>query len=254
MQNSQNNKFIFDRLTLAFIAFQVIFITAITTSLISQLNRSDKIEEGNYESQPYIHIDNFSETIPEFPPEYIDVTQALLLNIAQNNDPNINLSDAKAIIRDGAIYQQYFSLPNINYISAIIDIPAISQSYQLFLQYSGDEQNKYLNPNDLITFLCIKDTSYIIYPDFNCEDIYSQETRKVITYTYLPFFNFNQFNAGINSKNYSQVNIIPNNFDQVDENLFLEETRRAINSLGISPDLFDYYIYKPEDINYYIEF
>ena len=253
MQEDYHNEFRVNHLLLAFVIFQAIFFIVAIGLINSQLGQSNEIEEGNYKAQPHIYIDNLSESIPSFPSEYVDIVQSLLLYIVQNNNSNINLADSKAEVRDGAVYQYYFSRPNISYTSAIIDIPAISQSYQLFFQYSNDEQNEFLDPNDSVVFLCIKDPSNIIYPDFNCKDTYSQKTRNAIAAKYLQFFKFDQFSAGIESKNYNLVNIFPNNFSYVDKDTFLKETKQAIQSLGISPELFEYHIMRPEDITYIIE-
>lgn len=238
---------------LAFAVFQLMLVISLIVLSASYFSKDDKIEEGDYKTQPHIHIENLTGFIADSPAGYDDVIDALLLDIVQKNVPDINISEAKAEIRGGTAHSHYFERPNINYFSAIIDIPVIEQSYQLFYQYSNEEQNEFLSPNDSIIFLCIEDSLDIIYPDFDCKDIYSQKTRNAIAAKYLQFFKFGQFSAGINSKNYELVKIFPNNFNQVDDKAFLEEVKQAIQFLGISPELFDYYIIQPEDITYLIE-
>ncbi len=236
---------------LAFIVLQLSFIVVTIISIVPLLNKSDKIVEGDYAEQPSITIDNLAQAIPNFPSDNIEELQHALLDIVQANEYNVNLANTKAEIRDGGVFTHYFPLPNLNYVSALVDVPEISQSYQVFLQFSNDKYNENLDPNDSIIFLCITDPNNIIYPDFNCTDIYGQKTRNAIAGKYLRYFDFDGFGAGV-SQNLDEITIVPAVFGASDEQSFIEQTKTAIGSLGISPELFTYRIMQAEEYNFRI--
>ena len=254
MENSTNSKNINYPL-LAFIVLQLVFIIAAIISIVPLLNKSDKIAEGDYAKQPSITIDNLTQAIPNFPSDSTEELQHILLNIIQVNDPDVNLANTKAEIRDGGVFAHYFPLPNLNYVSALVDIPEIGQSYQVFLQFSDDEYNENLDPNDSIVFLCITNPAHIIYPDFDCTDVYNQKTRNAITAKFLSYFEFNDFAPIYYSDNDSNdIEISPYTFEELDSSTkesYIQQVKDAIASLGISPDIFTYRVMNPEEIRYY---
>lgn len=236
---------------LIFCAFQILFFIIAISSIFSLIKKSDRINVDNFNNQPNITISNLQETIPTFPSSWVNVLQNQLLNIVQANDFDVNISDIKAEVRSNTTNSNYFSFENFHTINAIVDLPELNQSYQFFFEYSDEENNSYLDPDSPIIFLCITDPDYIIYPDFNCTDLYSQKNRQNLVARYLKFFEFDQFRAALNEENLTNVRILPYNFDDVDADLFISETKQAIRKLGISPDLFDYDIVQAEEIDFY---
>lgn len=235
-----------------FVIFQLFLVITAIMSIISIVNKGDKIDPDDFSIQPSIKIANLTQTISDFPESNIDILQSLLLDIAQTNDSNINTREAQAEIRNGTATSLDFPLQNLHYYSAIVDIPEISQSYQFFYQYSKDPDNKYLDPNDSIAFLCVKDLTQIIYSDFSCIDTYSQLTRNSIVAKYLNFFNFSGFGAGVDSNNSSQINITILDPSITDEIQAIAEIQQTVQSLGMSPDLFQYNVLPQKDFTYYI--
>lgn len=254
MENSTNSKNINYPL-LILILFQLVFIITTIISVAPLLNKDDKIAAGDYAEQPSVTITNLAQAIPSFPSKNVEELQHLLLNIIQVNDPNINLANTKAEIRNGGVLEHYFSLPNLNYVSALIDIPKISQSYQLFLQFSDDEHNKNLDPNGSIIFLCITNPTNIVYSDFNCTDIYNQTTRNAIVEKYLNYFEFDGFAPIYHFENGSNnIEISPYSFSELNDDTketYIQQVKDAITSLGISPDIFTYTVMPPEDVRYF---
>lgn len=248
MDNSNNLKDVNYPL-LIFIAVQIVFIIMAAASIIPLLSKSDKIPAGDYASQPSVTIENLSQAIPDFPSNNTEELQHLLLSIIQINDSNVNLVDSRAIVREGTVINKYFHGPNLNYISAVIDIPEISQSYQLFYQYSNDPSNIYIDPNDSIIFLCVADETNVIYSDFDCTDIYSQTTRNSIISKYLKYVEFDDFMAST-GQNIDDITIFPVDFNRVNEDDFIKQTKEAVRSFGISPDLFSYRVLSADEYNF----
>ncbi len=253
MDNFNDNSKNINYPLIIFIALQTIFVIMVGISIISFINKSDKINEDIPKEQPQIIINNLKETFPDFPSTWVDHIQNQLLDIVQTNVADVNMATAKAEIRSGTANSNYFSFEEFYAINAIVDIPELSQSYQLFFEYSNEENNQYVDLNYPIVFLCITNPDEIIYPDFNCTDIYGQKTRQNLVAKYLKLFEFSQFSAALNEENYTQVKIRPYDFDDVDRDLFIDKTKQAIESFGISPSLFTYDFVQKEDIDFYFD-
>lgn len=246
MDNFNNNSKNINYPLIIFIALQTIFVIMVGISIASFINKSDKINEDIPKEQPQIIINNLKETFPDFPSTWVDHIQNQLLDIVQTNVADVNMATAKAEIRSGTANSNYFSFEEFYAINAIVDIPELSQSYQLFFEYSNEENNQYVDLNYPIVFLCITNPDEIIYPDFNCTDIYGQKTRQNLVAKYLWFYEFDQFRASLDEENLTQVWINPYDLDDIKADLFIEETKQAIKSLGASPDDFEYNVIREE--------
>lgn len=232
-----------------FIVLQVIFVIIGIATIVSQLGQEDAINPDDTASLPHISITDFSKSITNIPEDRLDFIQSSLLNIASINQPSINMGDTKALVREGSVHEHNFAMQNVSYASAIIDIPELSQSYQLFLQYSNDKYNRYVAPDGTIIFLCLADPADIIYPDFNCTDTYSQNTRNSIIEQFLKYIEFDNFWAGT-SQNLNEINIIPKDFSNINADEFISQAQEAVRSFGISPDLFSYRVTTAEEYNF----
>ncbi|MBR3230887.1 hypothetical protein IKF73_02590 [Candidatus Saccharibacteria bacterium] len=227
---------------LIFSLFEILFLALAIPSMVSLINRSDKIDEDTSSTQPHITIANLETTLPDFPSTWKDILQNQLLDIVQANDANVNIADVKAEIRSDTAHANYFSFEDFYAFNAIVDLPELGQSYQFFFEYSDEENNSYVDLDYPIVFLCVTNPSDIIYPDFNCTDLYGQQTRTRLVAKYLWLVSFDQFRASINESNYQQVTIRPYDLNDPNADLFIEQTKQAITALGGSPDSFDYYI------------
>lgn len=234
-----------------FIVLQVIFVIAGIATIVSQLGQEDAINPDDTASLPHISITNYSQSITNIPEGRLDYIQSSLLDIASINQPSINIGDTQAVIREGSVRERNFTTQNVSYASAIVDIPELSQSYQLFLQYSDDKYNRNVAVNGTIVFLCLTDPADIIYSDFSCTDVYSQNTRNSLVEQFIKFQQFNGFIAWI--ENYDTVVIVPNDFNQVDAERFMADAKDFVRSLGISPDLFNFRIMQAEEYNFKID-
>ena len=237
-----------NHLLLAFIIVQGVIILFATIAIVSQLQKSDRVDQNDYSNQPSVTIEDLDKNFVKFPEDRKGMIAANLLDIMRNNTPEINLANARAEIRDGSIREKHFDSINVDYASAIVDIPDLEQSYQVFLQSSSDSKNRYIDPNGAIIFLCIKNPSDIVYSDFDCVDTYSQKTRNSLVTQFIKYYQFNGFIAWV--ENDETVVIVPNDFNVVDAERFVGDARTAVESMGISSDLFEYRIMRAEDYNY----
>ncbi len=236
-----------------FIIIQIVFIIFIVLSFLS-VNQDDKID--NRSEQPKASIENLNSEEANLPDNFIDdiqhsVTEAIELN-ADNFDPsNLNIS-----VRDGSLKVVDFSQYSFKALSAIIDIPSLEQSYQVFYKYpsTGDSNEIVSTNNNPRAVLCLDDKSEIIYSNFSCQDSFPSNVRLRIVADYLKFSDFNTFSASINEEEFNRINISPaaTNFTEQEKTSAIAQTKAFIESLGISPDLFEFHIITQEDLNYRI--
>ena len=127
----QNN---INPLLAVFLIIQIIIILLIIFSmpkLFQDNNNIDSPTEG-----PSIKIEGISAIIPDDFPEWRDLIEWDLFKTSLNNSKKESIPDSSitASIREETIKTQYFEEQNINYVRAIIDIPELLQSYELFLE------------------------------------------------------------------------------------------------------------------------
>lgn len=237
-------------LVLGFAIMQLIFIVAILFSVFGMPN-SDAILESDLVAKPHITINNLRSVIPNLPDSSQTLIEYDLFELIKNNVSNVDISTT-AELRANSIKTYYFPYQQINYVSAIVDLPELQQSYHIFHEYSDSENNPYLSPNSSTITLCLGDEEKKIYPDFTCKDIYDPKTRYAIVANYINYFDFNYFSASLNLDNPDTIIIGPSSYDndKNTETQYINETKNAVESLGFSPDHFKYYVRTASDINY----
>lgn len=140
---------------------------------------------------------------------------------------------------------------DLNFLSAIVDIPDIEQSYWFYSEYSSENGNKYIDYSKSYRMFCLDNTQENVYPDFSCKDDFGFEGKHEIVSTLIGYFNFNYFSLSLPSKKgVTEVRIKPTNYNlnDVTKESYIQEAKNAVESLGVSPDLFTYYVMGPEDI------
>ncbi len=229
---------------LILILIQILFIILVIVS-IKGLFTEERIDPDDITRQPSVNIESLSSKIPALNADSISSIEHELLNIVGKNITDIDFIESKAIIRDESIHSHFFETENLGEVNFIVDIPDLEQSYQLFYEYSPDENNSYLESNDRIIALCVE-PSEVKYQDFNCNDLYSQGTRNFIIEKYLNFADFDNFYAEVTGKNHDQITINLNWREETDGEEYIREAKEMVSSLGSSPDLFKYSIVQPE--------
>ncbi len=247
-------------LSAVFIIFQIILVLLLVFS-IPKILQNDEIKDTPSEGLSAT-ITNASDAIPE---EYSDwarmVEWALLDTISENaGEKRLFESRASVNLRKDSIKTQYFEKSDTNYVRAIADIPEYKQSYEVFLMYpsnlSAVNMVEYSNPDVAkpYSILCIKDKTDIIYPDFDCQDSSIYLTRQKIVDKMIDNFDFDYFSAYFDPNDSNRMIISPsvtyNNSEAV-KTKYIEETKAAIDSLGIPSNNFTYYVLTAKDVDYY---
>ncbi len=251
MQNNERTKRISAPVAV-FVCIQVIFLALIIIS-IRAFTGNDKIE--NRSDRPTLSLEGLAtDESSGFSRAVVDDIRHSLTETVLLNTPNLDSSGTKAIVRDGSLKIASFDHYGFSNFSVIVDLPDLRQSYQIFYKYPVASDSGDTTDNNPRTVLCLDDNYDIIYPEFDCKAAYPPETRRQIASDYLKFFDFDYFSAYIEPKNPSTIVISPSvSYDNDDETKarYIDEVKSAVESLGLSPDSFTYYVRTAEDVNYY---
>lgn len=258
--NQSQSNYRLKPLPAVFILFQIVLVLLLAFS-VPKLFQNDKITDTPSEGLS-AKITNASSAIPE---EYSDWTKMIewaLLNTITENNGNEKLfeNQASAKIREDSIRTQYFADDSTNYVRAIVDIPEYKQSYEVFLIYPDNQNSvnmvEYSNPDieKPYSILCLKEKADVIYPGFECQDSPDYSTRQKIAAKALALFDFDYFSVYPDPSDPNKIIINPSVTYENSEAVkakYIKETKNAIESLGISPEIFNYYVLTTDDAEYY---
>ncbi|MBR2726019.1 hypothetical protein IKE87_02005 [Candidatus Saccharibacteria bacterium] len=227
----------------------IIIIIAILAKLFSVNNITTDIN-----SQPAVTISNLRSTIPELSPEIASTTERQLYTALLSNSPQSSILDSatNSVIVEGSVIRNNFDDVGINLISAAIDIPALEQSYSFYYGYPQEGNNDF---QTFYTILCPVSNKVGSYSNFNCrnDSFVGDATKNSILSSFLSYFDFAYFSASLDATNSNRVIIRPSityNNDQKTKDGFIEEVQDAIESLGMDPSEYEYYVRTAADINY----
>ena len=235
-------------LIIAFAIIQAIFI-AIIVSLASLFMHNEKISSVDYERQSKIEIENIKSMLPDATQDYLNILSQKIAETVELNTQNFDISESKAIVRDGTFKMTKLDKDNVSFYSMIIDIPNLKQSYQIYDHYMSDSE-----PANRMYVLCLDQKSDIIYPNFGCKDNYPPNMRNNIVASYLGYFNFDYFSTYLDPDDPGTIIISPSvtyDNDAATKSRYIEEVKAAIDSLGISSDHYQYYVRTAADVNYH---
>lgn len=135
-----------------------------------------------FRSNPYgpqIKIDNFDKYFPDAPQDNKDLAFSNLYNaVASSGIDESDIPKNGAIIRDNSANYDYNSAELYYDNTAIIDIPAIQQSYRLTLIWSSVKDNEATVSAFPSQITCLKPDE-MIYPDFGCNTFLQTEEERI---------------------------------------------------------------------------
>ena len=234
---------------LAFIIFQAFLILIIVIAVI-YLNSKNAPEDDAtyYKNTPELAIKNLKEKMPTLEKTEVESIQKKLFEIASENTGAISKNKIEASLREDTIHTHSFD-ENTKYLSAIVDIPSLKQSYEIY--YSS---NAVLDPEVSTFVLCLENEADLTYKNFNCKSSDNKTIRDKIAPAYLGFFHYEYFSTYIDEKNNPSTIIISpsvtfENSEQTKAQ-YINETKESVKSLGLSPDKYQYYVRTAADVNY----
>lgn len=231
-----------DYLALIFLIIQTILII-IAVLLIPTFIQDHQIKSNDYDRQPKITIEGLDTISPQLLPTSINDIERKLFLAVQENSNNIDLSTTVAQIRESSIRTHTnFNKSDLNYLSTIIDIPSINQSYRLFFEYNNTDQNWTPRPPyTLFLITCLNQQDQIIYPDFNCYDSQGPNIYNGIVANYIHALNNEQFSMFVNDSDINILYVNPFSKDyESNKQFYIEQAKAAVESLGVPPTIFTY--------------
>ncbi|MDO5451469.1 MAG: hypothetical protein Q4F56_00045 [Candidatus Saccharibacteria bacterium] len=227
-------------------AIQGIFII-ILIFIVFNIN-TDTYEPAN------IPISNFEHDLEGLPENSLDVIESMLYDtIASNGGTLENISDSDAKVRENSMIDLYFEDINMHYVNFIIDIPSIEQSYQIFNEWSDDRTNPNYLTNMATMIMCpLKEQ--LIYTDFNCKDEFDHKGQRILVSKFIDHFDNDYFAPYFKEGDFSTIYINPISFNLSNstKQRYIGETKDAVTSLGIPPDIFKYHVLEQSDLDYNI--
>lgn len=233
-----------------FVFIQLLFIV-----IVIYLIQSTNTDTYKISNLPVFDLTKEIEGLPE---SSVDPIQTVLYDTVTMNGGAINsIKDSDIRIREETLKNIYFSEQNIHYVSFIIDIPSLEQSFQIFHEWTNDSTNQYYLVNRATMVMCPLE-SQIKYSNFQCRDNYDNNGQAFIVSQFLPYLSFDGFNALTRYDKAPYVIIIaPETFNVSEDtkSVFIEQTKEKITSLGFPSDLFSYYVsYGPEDPDLFLDY
>lgn len=237
-----------------FIILQVVFVL-IAIFITPGLFQDNRITSDNNNKQPRIHIAKLDSISPELPNGSANAIQRKLFSAIQENVDNINVSSTKATIRGDSV-KTYPDLgkSGLDYVSAIIDVPDLGQSYRLFFEYNSEVDNWTESPHELFLITCLNELDQIIYPDFKCHDSYGPNLYNGIVAKYIKNLGNDQFSMFVSNENITELYINPyypsdDSFETHKQD-YIDKAKNTIESLGIPSEIFTYHFPDYSNLDY----
>lgn len=191
---------------------------------------------------PSLKINNLSVYTKDTPSDTRDTLFESLYNIAKENTSD-EIPSSGAMVRNSSFNSTYDGEDKATYVSFIVDIEKIRQSYLVQYEWSKDNSTDNLSSTSVV-ISCLTKEEDIIYPDFKCKDDFSFDPEVDDPYLYieqkLPYsFNINDttFTAVADNDNKSIILFIDTCSSSARTNS-IEKFGSWVSSFGINPEQF----------------
>lgn len=249
--NNQFPKLKISPFALIFLIVQA-FVAIIIISIIVNVKKPEEIAENDTERQPRLLVEGLENVEPSLPDSSMLDIQKGLLSIAKYNNQNINTIDAVGIVRPESLRTYQFEEQDLYFVSAVIDIPELGQSYQVFHDYTYKKENPYYNYYFATVAVCNSGIVENIYPDFECKDLHDKIIYGEIVKKYLSYLKFDGINVSFADDSLSTIEIflpIPGQ-DEATKKTHVKRVKEKIESLGIPGDHFTYKVIDNANLNF----
>ncbi len=148
---------------IAFGFFELVFVIIALTLFVKILTPEPaNLEMGINWSQSDISL---------LPTDVQNSIEFSIYDIVAYNTDNPNINKSGITVRNDSIVKAYREKTNVNYVTLIVDIPDLQQSYRVFYEWSDDKTNEYISPNNNAIAMCLNQKQ-IVYDSFQCKDMY----------------------------------------------------------------------------------
>lgn len=225
-----------------------LFVLIVVASLLLEIKKDETVTRDD-EAAPKLAVEGLDDIEQRISDNDKTRIEGELLQKVKSNSKTVKLN-SRAVINKDSLKNIRFESINLNYLSAVVDLPDLEQEYRIFFEYSNDQNNSYLTPNETLVVTCLDQNDKYKKYDFNCaaapqENIYEKMAAK-----YLNYFRFKDFSASINpKKDVKTVNMV-SMYGPKNAASYEQQCRSAISELGIDPNRFKYNMLSSSDLTY----
>ena len=218
-----------------------LLVFAVIGTIVANLFTSDNVT-FNPTAKPIAHVLGLPSS---FTNERLFTISSTIYPLMLQNSEKKTLSndDIDVRVKDNSETSYHFEDKGFILYSAIIEAANLDQSYRLFYGYSDDSNQSF---QEFIDFICIK------APVASCNSTDTSEYN--IAQEFLPLYHFDQFTVSFEQNSLKKINITPI-YDIDDEDTkasCITEVKTALQSLGLSPELYDYHVSTADEFTYEI--
>ncbi len=251
MNNNQAPIIKLSPIAIIFIVLQIIVIVVLV-SIFVNLNQGEEIGEDDTSRQPKLSIEGFDSVSPKLPESSIAEIENSLISIARFNNDNVGMIDDVGAIRPESLRTYYFGDQELGFFSAVIDIPSLKQSYQVFHDYTEKKGNLFYNQYFATVSSCNSGIVEDIYPDFECKDLHSKSIYGEIINKYIGFFKLNGLKLRFIDDTFSTIEIFTpdTTLDEAKKQSIIGQVKERIEQLGVPGDFFQYKVINIRDFDF----
>ena len=237
-------KFISNPFNIVFIVVQVFVIVFLITFIINinsgkensvVSNESGEVIKNETDNAPEVKVPQLKDL--NLPQNSITNIQRALFSIMSDNSTSVSTSDLKTTIR--AKKTKFFEKQKINYQTFIIDIEDYRQSYRITHEWSEEEDNEFLAPNDAVTASCVYEKDKTKYTSFQCKDGLPMDPKFSIIRHYANYVDLGSFYVFEVENKPTSIGIEMYASEQSEEEA-KTKIESWIKSMGFSPEGFNY--------------
>ncbi|MBO4812572.1 hypothetical protein J5491_00240 [Candidatus Saccharibacteria bacterium] len=234
-----------------FVVIQIMVIIVVASLLIN-LNQSEEIDEQDVARQPKLVVEGLEDAGFSLPESSLQEIEKGLLGIAKYNNQNIDTLVATGKVRPESLKTIRFEDQDLYFVSAVIDIPELKQSYQVFHDFTKTDANPYYNAYFATIAVCSSGIVENIYEDFECQDMHDKKIYGEVVKKYLNYLKFEGFNVDFidDSLNTLQIFMANPTADEATRKIAVKRVKEQIESLGIPGDHFTYDVVDISSLNF----
>ena len=214
---------------IGFLIFQGI-VLIVALAIWSVMNGDNMADDDDERNRSQVIVDGLA--VEWLTDEGLDEIQRGVFAMAQRNASSVGINMVSAVVREGTIRATYFEYLEAHYLTAVVDLPVLKQSYQVFYEDAGGD----LDPDSSVIVLCLDESVEMIYPDFGCRDVVLG-AREGIVQSFLPFFDLGGAEVEVDKKS-GEIEVTV--YDAEKEGEAVGLVKQAVEELGVSPELFTY--------------
>ncbi|MBQ6375541.1 hypothetical protein IJJ37_01235 [Candidatus Saccharibacteria bacterium] len=175
-----NNETTIKPSTIVLIALQVLFTILMIVSFSSVL-AYEPVQLG-------VEVDDIEREIDGLTENGRNVIENSIYQMVVYNSNGGSVQKTGVVVREGSLTNVYLEEFNLHYVNFIADVPVIEQSYQVYYEWSDDELNQYISPDNSVSIMCLSN-DLMIYKDFDCQEK-NVDRKQVIVNKMLSRYNY----------------------------------------------------------------